>query len=208
MEFQHSQPQSVYRSKNYRMTWAVIAAQLLIVLISAPRAFSHPTLWNIVGPLCWLSMAVQTWRQNQRNRLVMSPAGISVIQGRSAATPWSNVERVQMVRVGTRVNLGHVPCLVLRQPAEGTLKPITRGVPDELKGRVIPVYLTLWERIGELEQELYRYLPDDGAGGQLSVPHSFAAMERRQSQLTVWVLAALVIALGLGVLWMLRGILW
>ncbi|HYF61787.1 MAG TPA: hypothetical protein VD886_03170 [Herpetosiphonaceae bacterium] len=191
MDFQHSRPQSVYRGKNYKTNWAVIPIHLLLALASASRVVSQPSIWNVTGMLCWLFVAFQTWRQNRRNRLVMSPAGISLTWGRSAATPWSNVERVQVIRVGTKINLGHVPCLVLREPAEGTLKPLTRGVPDELKGRVIPLYLNLWERIGELEQELYGYLPADSDGGRLSVPHSFAAINQRQERISFWIIAAI-----------------
>jgi len=156
----------------------------------------------------WLWWAYGLAKNALRNRIILSPAGISVTYGRSAATPWSNVERIQVITVGTRIKLGAVPCLVLREPAAGDMTPITRGVPDALKGRILPLYPMFWERISELEQELYGYLPGEPSSGQLSVPHNFAAINARQSRLARQILTALVIVLGAAVLWLLRGVLW
>jgi hypothetical protein len=197
VDFQHSQPQSVYRPKNYRLNWMVIGVQLMVALISAPRAFSHPGFWSIAAPLIWLAIALQTWWQNQRSRLVMSPAGISLTMGRRAATPWSNVERIQLISIGKMLRLGEVACLVLRDPAQAMLKPVTRGVPDELKGRVMLLNPGQWERLTDLEQELYGYLRANSADqDQLSVPYDFAAVSLRQERLGLGMAAALVLITG------------
>jgi hypothetical protein len=210
MDFQHSQPQSVYRSKNYRGGWGLAGIYLLIALISAPRALNDPTLWNIAAALIWLVVGFQNWWQSQRTRLVMSPAGISVTFafGRSAATPWSNVERIQVLTVGSRLRPDAMACLVLREPSEGTLKLITRGIPDELKGRVIPLYPTLWERLSELEQELDGYLPGEPDGGRLSGPHISDAIKQRQDLTTGWILVFIIVTVGLGFLCMVGAMIW
>jgi hypothetical protein len=200
MDFQHSQPQSVYRIKNYRSSWMASAIYLFIALLAAPRAFSQPGFWNIAGPLIWLVLALQTWWQSQRYRLVMSPAGISVAMGRRAATPWSNVERLQVIAVGRTLRLGEAACLVLRDPAQATLMPVTRGVPDELKGRVMLLNPGRWERVADLEQELYGYLRANSADqNQLSVPYTFAAISQRQERLGLWAAAALILITGVAV---------
>jgi hypothetical protein len=208
MDFQHSQPQSVYRSKNYRGGWGLAVIYLLIALISAPRALNDPTFWNVAAPLIWVAVALQNWWQSQRTRLVMSPAGISVTWGRSAATPWSNVERIQVLTVGSRIRPEAMPCLVLREPTAGTLKLITRGIPDELKGRVIPLYPTLWERLSELEQELYGYLPGESDGGPLSGPPTSDAIKQRQDLKTGWILVFIIMTLGLLLLCMVGFMIW
>jgi hypothetical protein len=208
MDFQHSQPQSVYRNKNYRGGWSLAGIYLLIALISAPRALNDPTFWNVAAALIWLVVAFQNWWQSQRTRLVMSPAGISVTVGRQASTPWSNVERIQALTVGSRIRPDTMPCLVLREPTAGTLKPIARGIPAELKGRVIPLYPTLWERLSELEQELYGYLPGEPAGGQLSVPPVSDAIKQRQDLITGWILVFIISTVGLGFLCMVGFMIW
>jgi hypothetical protein len=208
MDFQHSQPQSIYRIKNYRASWSLAGIYLLIALIWAPRALNDPTFGNIAAPLIWLVVGLQNWWQSQRNRLVMSPAGISVTFGRSAATPWSNVERIQVLTVGSRIRPDNMPCLVLREPTEWTLKPITPGIPAELKGRVIPLYPILWERLSELEQELYGYLPGDSDGGRLSGPHISDAIKQRQDLITGWILVFIIMTVGLVLLCMVGFMIW
>jgi hypothetical protein len=117
--------------------------------------------------------------------------------GRRAATPWSNVERLQLIAIGKTLRLGEIACLVLRDPAQATLKPVTRGVPDELKGRVMLLNPGQWERLTDLEQELYGYLRANSADqDQLSVPYDFAALSQRQERLGLGMLAALVLITG------------
>lgn len=207
MNFQHSQPQSVYRPKDRFM--GLLAGAMLsgISLYWAYDFIREPGFLTIINVPIWLWWAYRLAKNAHLNRIVMSPAGISVTHGRSAATAWSNVERLQVLTVGTTVKVGEVPCLVLREPAEGDMTPITRGVPDELKGRIIPLFPFQWARIAEMEQELYHYLPG-AESGPLAVPPSLAAISRRQERFTQRILLGIVIVLGLVVFWMLRGIIW
>ena len=197
MDFQHSQPQSVYRSKNYLVGWLQVSTQLGLAVFYAFWSLDRPSVWSILAIPLLLGVAVFSGRRNQREKLILSPAGISITSGRSAATPWSNVERLQMISIGKNLRLGEVACLVLRDPSQATLKPVTRGVPDELKGRVMLLNPGQWDRIAELEQELYGYLRANAADqGQLSVPPTLAAVSQHQERLGMWAAAALVLITG------------
>jgi hypothetical protein len=202
MDFQHSQPQSVYRIKNRHFLWLMVAAALTLTGLYAYRTLSRPSALAVVPIPLWLWLAYQAGRQLIRSRLVISPAGLSITFIHSAWTPWSNVERLQTLWPGSQ---NQMRVLVLRNPIETRLWVRHQDVPKELKGRVIPLAAAVWERIDELEQELYRYLPASQEA-QLSVPHTFAVAS--QSRPERQILAALVIVLGAAVLWLLRGVLW
>jgi len=119
--------------------------------------------------------------------------------GQRMATPWSNVEGIRLIAPGIQGKLGEVPCLVLREPIQTRLWSRARGVPAELKGRVIPIYPNIWERPLTLEEELNSYLKGHSSGqGQLAVPISFAEFNRRQGRVVFWIMAASVVLFGIG----------
>lgn len=197
--FQHSQLQSVYHPRNYRLTlWFMVPLFIVVAAVNAYGSFTHPTPLTIFGALLWPALLVQISLHQIRNRLIMSPAGISVAFWGRAATPWSNVESIQPIAPGMLGKLGEVPCLILREPIQTRLWSRARGVPAELKGRVIPLYPNLWDRPFALEQELDGYLKAYSASQAQSAPVDFAAINLRQERLRFWSIALAVIVIGLG----------
>ena len=159
---------------------------------------TQSTPLTIFNTLPWPALLALTWAQNTRTRLIMSPPGISMTGfGGNAATPWSNVEGIRMIAPGIQGKLGQVPCLVLREPIQTRLWSRARGIPAELKGRVIPIYPNMWERPLSLEEELYGYLKDHAAIQGQPEPVDFTTMVRRQERLGFWMAIAGVVIVGI-----------
>jgi len=189
MDFQHSQPQSVYRPKNRAFLGLMVPIALFMIWTYGKGLLSDPTPLRILSIGLWIVMLAQFAWMFVKSRLVLSPAGISVTYGRSAATPWSNVERIQLIAVGRFVNRNTTPYLVLRAPAAGRRWSGIPGLPAELKGRVIPLDPAIWERFSDLHAEVSRHLPvnPDGPNG-LQVPINVAALSK--PRVSGWELAA------------------
>jgi len=187
--FQHSQPQSVYRQKNRAISGLMIGLSLAMFGVYVSRFLDRPGPGTLLMSAIWPINLVNFALMFFRNRLDMSPAGISVRMSRTIATSWTNVERIQMLRLGFGIK-SDIPCLILRQPAQGKLWLATVGVPAELKGRVIPLYPSMWERMFGLEEELYGYLRANSViRNELSVPIDFSAITQRQIRFA-WKLGA------------------
>jgi hypothetical protein len=198
--FQHSQPQSVYRGKKRVIQGLMIPVVLVGVWFYVRMAITEPSLFNFFTAGMVVFFMVQLVWVFSRTRLTMSPAGITVDFKRSITTTWANVERIQLVPMGIGIK-ADIPCLVLRQPIQARFWLRANDVPAELRSRIIPLYPALWERIDELEQELYRYLPTDPANqNQLSVPINFAANSRRSQKMTNRLLIPLALVLGVQLL--------
>jgi hypothetical protein len=200
MGFQHSQPQSVYRQKNRALVGLLVPVSLGMLGVYGYQFLDRPRAGSLFVLALWLFNLVNSIQMFIRTRLTMSPAGISITTtfGRTLSTAWANVERIQLIRLGFGIK-SDVPCLVLRQPGQGQ-RWLGPGVPAELKGRLIPIYPSAWERMFTLEEELYRYIPANPAGqGQLSVPINFAASGQQMRKLTKRILipVALLMALQL-----------
>lgn len=196
MTFQHSQPHSVYRPKNRAILGLMVPVALFMIWTYGKGLLSHPTPLRILSVGLWLAMLVQSALMFVKARLVISPAGISIQFGRSTATPWSNIERLQLIAVGRFVKQTAVPCLVLREPVVGRLWARVPGLPAELKGRVIPLDPALWERFNDLHDEVCRHLSvnPDGPNG-LQVPINVAALTR--PRVSGWELAAFAACAGI-----------
>jgi hypothetical protein len=183
MVFQHSQPQSVYRQKNRALMGILIPLSLAMIGYYGYQFLERPRSGSLFVIVMWLFNLVNSAQMFVRTRLTISPAGISMTFGRTVATAWANVERIQLIRLGYGMKTD-VPCLVLREPGQGK-RWLGPGVPAELKGRLIPIYPLIWERMFTLEEELYRYIPANPAGqNQLSVPINFAASAQRMRKMT------------------------
>jgi hypothetical protein len=179
MTFQHSQPESVYRQKNRAISGLMIVLSLVMFAVYGIRFFNRPDLGNVLMAVIWPINLVNFAQMVFRNKLVMSPAGITVLFERKLETAWSNVERIQLLRVG--IFKADVPCLILREPVPGKTGLAGAGVPAELKGRVIPLHPAVWERMFSLEDELYGYLRANSVmRNELAVPINFAAINQRQ----------------------------
>ena len=189
MDFQHSQPQSVYRPKNRPFLGVMVPIALFMIWTYGKGLPSDPTPLRILSIGLWIVMLVQFAWMFVKARLVLSPAGISVSFGRSAATPWSNVERIQLIALGRFVNRTTMPFLVLREPVAGMRWSRAPGLPAELKSRVILLDPAIWERFSDLHDEVYRYLPvsPEGPNG-LQVPINIAALSK--PRVSRWELAA------------------
>jgi hypothetical protein len=189
MDFQHSQPQSVYRPKNRAFLGLMVPIALFMIWTYGKELPSDPTPLRILSIGLWLVMLVQFAWMFVKASLVLSPAGISIQFGRSAATPWSNVEGIQLIAVGRFVNRNTMPFLVLREPVAGRRWSYSPGLPAELKGRVIAIDPAIWERSSDLHAEIYRHLPvdPDGPNG-LQVPMNLAALSK--PRVSRWELAA------------------
>lgn len=189
--FQHSQPQSLYRQKNRALIGMMIPLSLLLLGVYVAKAIERPDFGNLFMALIWpvnLANFVQIFFLH---KLVMSPAGITVLFERKVETAWSNVERIQLMRVG--IFKSEVPCLVLREPVPFKLGLAGVGVPAELKGRVIPLHPAMWQRMFAMEEELYGYLRANSViRNELSVPIDLAAISQRQARFTWKLVAALV----------------
>ncbi|HYF61788.1 MAG TPA: hypothetical protein VD886_03175 [Herpetosiphonaceae bacterium] len=186
--FQHSQPQSVYRQKNRAMIGVLTPLALLMLGYYANKAIQRPDFGNLIMALLWPINLANFVQMLFLNKLVMSPAGITVLFERKVETAWSNVASLQVLRVG--VFKTNTPCLILREPVPFKLGLIGFGIPAELKGRVIPLNPAAWERMFSLEEELYGYLRANGIiRNELAVPIDFAAISQRQARLG-WKIAA------------------
>jgi hypothetical protein len=189
MDFQHSQPQSVYQPKNRAFLGLMVTIALFMIWTYGKGLASDPTPLRILPIGLWVVMLVQFAWMFVRTRLVLSSAGISIEFGRSAATPWSNVEGIQLIAVGRFVNRHTMPFLVLRQPVAGRRWSRIPGLPDELKGRVIPLDPAIWERFSDLHDEVTRHLPVNPADPNgLQVPINVAAFSK--PRVSGWELAA------------------
>jgi hypothetical protein len=199
MGFQHSQPQSVYRQKNRALMGILIPLSLAMIAYYGYQFLERPRSGSLFVIAMWLFNLVNAAQMFVRTRLTMSPAGISMTFGRTVATAWTNVERIQLIRLGFGIK-SDVPCLVLRQPAQGR-RWLGPGVPAELKGRHIPIYPSIWERIFTLEEEMYRYIPANPAGqSQLSVPINFAASGQQMRKMTKRILIPVAVLISLQLL--------
>jgi hypothetical protein len=197
--FQHSQPQSIYRQKNRVLIGVLIPLSLAMIVYYGYQFLEHPRSGSLFVSVMWLINLVNFSQMFIRTRLTMSPAGISMTFGRTVATDWANVERIQLIRLGFGIK-SDVPCLVLRAPVQGR-RWLGPGVPAELKGRLIPIYPLVWERMFTLEEELYRYIPVNPASqDQLSVPINFAASAQRMRKLTKRILIPVALLMALQVL--------
>ena len=194
--FPHSQPQSVYRQKNRAMIGLMISLSLALFGFYVYR-FVNRTNWDfLLLAGVWLFNLANFSQIFFRNRLVMSPTGISVATGLSRATAWSNVESIRLLALGLGYLIKReVPCLILREPIQGTHWHSLLGVPAELRDRVIPVDPAIWERMFTLEHELYGYLKAHSViGNELAVPIDFASISQRQTRF-VWKFAAAILGL-------------
>jgi hypothetical protein len=190
MVFQHSQPQSVYRQKNRALIGILMPLALLMFGYYVYKAIDQPNFGNVLMALIWPVNLANFVQILFLNKLVMSPAGITVLFERKMETAWSNVERMQLMRVG--IFKADVPCLILREPVPSKLGLAGVGVPAELKGRVIPLHPAMWQRMFAMEEELYGYLRANAViRNELAVPIDFAALSQRQTRFG-WKVAAAV----------------
>ncbi|MBA3468619.1 MAG: hypothetical protein H0T53_03140 [Herpetosiphonaceae bacterium] len=189
--FEHSQPQSVYRQKNRAILGLMIPLSLAMFAFSVYRFVTRPNE-DVVFSIVWLINLANFSQMFLRNRLTMSPTGISVTMARSMATAWSNIERIQLVPLGYLMKR-EVPCLVLREPMPGKGWQRWLGVPDELKSRIIPIHPAVWDRMFTLEDELYSHLKANSVNGnELAVPLDFASISQRQTRF-VWKIAGVML---------------
>ena len=186
--FQHSQPQSVYRQKNRAIIGMLAPLALFMVGYYVNKAIERPDFGNVLMALIWPVNLANFVQMFFLNKLVMSPAGITMTIERKIETGWSNVASLQVLRVG--IFKANTPCLVLREPVPFKLGLTGLGIPAELKGRVVPLHPAAWERMFAMEEELYGHLRANGViRDELSVPIDFAALSQHQTQLG-WKLAA------------------
>ena len=198
--FQHSQPQSVYRGKRRVIQGLMIPVFLVAVGFYVRLAITEPSLYHFSLAGMMVFFMVQVVWTFSRTRLTMSPAGITVEVKRSISVAWSEIERIQLVPMGIGIKMD-IPCLVLREPVRARFWLRANDVPSELRNHIIPLYPAVWERIDELEQELYRYLPIDPAKrAQLAVPINFAANSRRSQKLTNRFVIPMVVLLAVQLL--------
>ena len=199
--FQHTEPTHVYRTKHWRMAVgaAIMLSCMTILLIfwQYSHTFSGVPLWGFVVINFYHIGA--SLNQAFRQKLVISPAGISITQWRTASTPWNNVVGLQIFAIGM---MGiNTPCLVLHTPPLGNQPSFKRGIPPELRGRVLPIRFELWERSAEIEQDIQRFLLHPTGGG-LFVPHNFVALQQHNTKrgLAVVLVIVLIFAVGFSVL--------
>ena len=190
--FQHTEPTHVYRTKQRRMAvgTAIMLSCMTILLIfwQYSHTFSGVPLWGFVVSNFYHIGA--SLNQAFRYKLMISPAGISITQWRTASTPWNNVVGLQIFAIGM---MGiNTPCLVLHTPPVGNQPSFKRGIPPELRGRVLPILFQTWERPNEIEQNFQKYLPQPADAG-LFVPHSFAAPPQSSTRSALFILGVLVV---------------
>ena len=194
MGFQHSQPQSVYRQKNRALVGIVMPLALLTFGYFVNKAITRPDFGNVLMALIWPANLANFVQILFLNKLVMSPAGITVLFERKVESAWSNVASLQVLRLG--IFKANTPCLILHEPVPFKLGLVGIGVPAELKGRVMPLHPAMWQRMFAMEEELYGHLRANGVmRDELSVPIDFAALGQRQNQFG-WKLAAAMIGLS------------
>ena len=192
--FQHTEPTHVYRTKHWRVALgaAIMLSGMTILFIfifilwQSSHTFIGVPLWGFVVSNFYPIGA--SLNQAFRQKLVISPAGISITQWRTASTPWNNVVSLQIFAIGM---MGiNTPCLVLHTPPLGNQPSFKRGIPPELRGRVLPILFQTWERPAEIEQDLQQYISqrNDQANRGLFVPHSFAATPDPNEKRNAWLI--------------------
>ena len=176
--FQHTEPMHVYRFR-YRRLLAIIVIAHPLLLIAVTLLYrlntgviDKPSPLLIIGSVFNIVMGFVI---SLHQKLVISPAGVSITYWRTAATPWSNVAGSQIFTTNLLGLKTHMPSLVLYSPPLGNLSFYKVGIPIELHDRVLPIQFRQWERPNEIEQGLRHYLSQREDGGLL-VPYGFAAV--------------------------------
>ena len=191
--FQHTEPKHVYRAKHWRVALVfvtVLLFALIFILWQYRQEMGGVSLvWILTLSVLCISVPLN---QAFRHKLVISPAGISITDGNTTTTAWSNVMSLQLVPQGSFGPKKLIPCLILHNVLPNIPPSRERGMPAELRGRALPIQFHLWERPNEIEQDFQKYLPQPADAG-LFVPHSFAARPQSSTRSALFILGVLVV---------------
>ena len=195
--FQHTEPTHVYRTKQPRgaLAYAAMMAVLSIMMLISSIYEGNPVAWIMM--MFFICIMGTSLNQALRHKLVISPAGMSITNWHTMATPWSNVTGLQVFTFRLLGMNAQIPCLVLHAPPLGKQQNFKKGIPAELHGRIVPLFIQNWERHNEIEQDLQQYLPQP-VNNVLFVSHIFILNpepdESRNSLLLIGLIMSIVVA--------------